>query len=975
MGQRDSPFPTISCKQLGGTVPHRHCLGNVLRPMKRTLPLIVATLVLAAAPLPAAQSPSVDGFNFVKNVGGIAEYKLPANDLNVLLLEDHSAPVLTFMVTYRVGSRNEVTGTTGATHLLEHLMFKGSKNFHAGIGKGFDTLMDRVGGINNATTWLDRTNYYENLPSDHLELAVQLEADRMRNLLLREADREPEMTVVRNEFERDENDPASALDKEVGANAYLAHPYHHPTIGWRSDIEKVSIEKLREFYDTFYWPNNSTITIIGDFKPEVALRLVKQYFGAITRSPKPIPEVYTEEPPQTGPRRVIVKRPGEVGVVQIAYKAPPALHPDHAALEVLAAVLSTGKTSRLYRALIDTNLAISADASKGFFHDQTLFNTTAMLAPGVTHEQAEKTLIAEVEKVKKEGVTPAEVERAINKVMAAIAYGRDGSFAIAGQINEAIAVGDWTLYIALLDQLKTVKAEDVHRVAKTYLNEDQGTTGWFIPIAEPATELKKSVRTSGDRQPTFAARGPHYYRSPTDEVAEDGADTRLRGLRTPMQRDAGIAPSRGAPGGLETRISPNVRRRDIEGVDVLTLKTGIKEVVTIRGVLNAGDVFNAPQNTAIADLTAGMLDKGTVKHDKFALAEMLEQVGATINFGTGTHTMNFTGKALRKDLPLVLGLLVEQLRTPRFDPEEFAKLKKQIAGRYKRQLEDTDFRASNTFARSIFPVGHPNRPPDDEKYLADVEAATLDQLTAFHAANYGPTGARIIAVGDVDDASIDRAFKEAFAGWKGGHPLPVGPKAPAIVKARSENVNMPGKTSVSIVIGQPSSLRYNDPNYQPLNMATAVLGSGFFSARLLDTIRQREGLTYGIGANLSADTHNDGAWAIHATFAPELLTKGMASTLRELRRFHAEGLTEEEVNTFKTTLTGSYKVALSTTSGLATALLNSIQRGYGPEWIDEYPKRIQALTLQEVNAAIRKFLDPDKMILVQAGTLPSNKAE
>src|SRR6185295_5603717 len=274
---------------------------------------------------------------------------------------------------------------------------KGSKNFHPGIGKGFDTLMDKVGGINNATTWLDRTNYYENLSSDQLELAVQLEADRMRKLLLREEDRQPEMTVVRNEFERDENDPSSALDKEVNANAFLAHPYHHPTIGWRSDIEKVPIEKLREFYDTFYWPNNATVTVIGDFATPRTLSLIQQYFGAITRSPKPIPQVYTEEPAQTGPRRVVVKRPGEVGVVEIAYKVPAALHADHPAFEVLAAILSEGKTSRLYRALIDTNLAINADATKGFFHDATLFNTTAVLAPGSTHEQAEKTLIAEVE--------------------------------------------------------------------------------------------------------------------------------------------------------------------------------------------------------------------------------------------------------------------------------------------------------------------------------------------------------------------------------------------------------------------------------------------------------------------------------------------------------------------------------------------------------------------------------------------------
>ncbi|WP_414661380.1 M16 family metallopeptidase [Horticoccus sp. 23ND18S-11] len=920
---------------------------------------VVPFLALA---LSAADRPAVEGFSFVQQSGAIAEYKLAANDLNVLLLEDHSAPVLTFMVTYRVGSRNEVTGTTGATHLLEHLMFKGSKNFHPGIGKGFDTLMDSIGGINNATTWLDRTNYYENLPSDHLELAVQLEADRMRNLLLREEDRQPEMTVVRNEFERDENDPASALDKEVGAVAFIAHPYHHPTIGWRSDIEKVTIEKLREFYDTFYWPNNATITVIGDFKPATALQLIKQYFGAIPRSPHPIPQVYTVEPAQTGARRVTVRRPGEVGVVQIAFKVPRALHADHPALEVLASVLSDGKTSRLYRALIDPNLAISADASKGFFHDDTLFNASVTLAPSVTHEQAEKTLLAEIEKVKKDGVAPAEVERAINKLLAGLAYRRDGSFAIAGQINESIAVGDWTYYYRLLEQLRTVTAADVQRVAKAYLNEAQSTTGWFIPQEESPGSAGVPPAGASKRADTLtsAANGPHYYRDPA--APRTG---------TPLARDAGpVTAGSGAVASGETKIAANVRRRNVAGVDVVTLKTSIQDVVTLRGVVGAGDVFNPPGNSAIADLTAGMLDKGTTKRDKFAVAALLEQAGATVSFSTSSHTLNFSGKTLRKDLSLVLGLIAEQLRTPRFDPEEFAKLKKQMIGRHKRQMEDTDYRAGGAFARAVFPAGHPNRPPTDEKYLADIEAATLEQLQAFHAANYGPAMAQLVAVGDVDDAVIDRTLGEALAGWKGGRTLPVAAKAGAPVAARIERVQMPGKTSVSIVIGQPSGLQYKDSNYQSLNMATAVLGSGFFSARLLDIIRNREGLTYGIGASLGSDTYADGAWSIQATFAPELLEKGLASTVRELRRFHAEGLSAAELATFKTTLTGSYKVALSTTGGMAGALLNALQRGYDATWLDEYPRRLQALTLAEVNAAIKTFVRPDTMITLMAGTLP-----
>jgi zinc protease len=257
--------------------------------------------------------------------------------------------------------------------------------------------------------------------------------------------------------------------------------------------------------------------------------------------------------------------------------------------------------------------------------------------------------------------------------------------------------------------------------------------------------------------------------------------------------------------------------------------------------------------------------------------------------------------------------------------------------------------------------------------MLEEAGATLEQLKAFHDANYGPAAARIVIVGDVDDAAINRTLGSAFGDWQGGKPIPSAPKAPRLPAARSEKVVMPGKTSVTLMIGQPSTLKYTDPDYLALNMATSVLGSGFFSARLLDVIRNQEGLTYGIGASLGGDTYTDGSWAITGTFAPELLDKGVASTTRELNRFVSQGVTAEELANFKMTLTGSYKVALSTTNGLAASLLNALQRGYGPEWVDEYPRRIEALTLDQVNAAIKKYLQPARMITVEAGTMPDEK--
>jgi len=450
---------------------------------------VFLALLVSAAALHAAPA-SVEGFSHVKTLGGIDEYTLDANGLSVLLMSDRTAPVVTFMVTYRVGSRNEVTGTTGATHLLEHLMFKGSPNFNDAKGNSVKQFLESIGGNYNATTWLDRTNYYSEVGSENLEGYMAIESDRMRNLWLREDDRRPEMTVVRNEFEQGENDPVQSLDKEIFAAAFQAHPYHHSTIGWRSDIERVPIEKLRAFYDTFYWPDNATVTIIGDFDPATALGLVKKYYGAYPKAPHPIPQIYTEEPEQTGPRRVMVQRAGELGVVGISYKSPAGSHPDYPALEVLGNILGSGKTSRFYRALTDKNLTTNVSADAGFYHDPSLFQIYAYLAPGATHEQVEKILGEEVARVRTEGVTDAEVATAIGKITARVAYARDGSFAIASVINEDIAAGDWTLYVTLPDAIKKVTAADVKRVAGLYLDTNKSVTGWFVPVVTPASPAK-----------------------------------------------------------------------------------------------------------------------------------------------------------------------------------------------------------------------------------------------------------------------------------------------------------------------------------------------------------------------------------------------------------------------------------------------------------------------------------------------------
>ena len=421
------------------------------------------------------------GFKFVKSSGGIEEYTLQKNDLTVLVLEDHSAPVATFMVTYHVGSRNEAIGYTGSTHLLEHLMFKGSRNFNKEKGTAIWTELQNIGAQINATTWNDRTNYFEVVPSEHLERAIAIEADRMRFAFLRDEDRQPEMTVVRNEYERGENSPFDVLDKNIWATAYLAHPYHHSTIGWRSDIENISTKRLQEFYHTYYWPNNATATIIGDFNKAEALALVRNYFGEHNASKNNIPEMYTEEPEQEGPRRTVVKRAGQTGVVGVGHKTQEGLHEDTYAFQLLGKILSEGKTSRFYKTIVDRGLATSLLMYDFPFKDNGMFITYIFLTPDTDHQTVEDIVLEEYKKIINGGVTKEEIARAKAQTRASVAFSRDGSYAVASALNEAIAIGDWTFYTTFMDHIEKVSTKDIQRVAKKYLVEEKSTTGWFIP--------------------------------------------------------------------------------------------------------------------------------------------------------------------------------------------------------------------------------------------------------------------------------------------------------------------------------------------------------------------------------------------------------------------------------------------------------------------------------------------------------------
>jgi zinc protease len=414
------------------------------------------------------------------------------------------------------------------------------------------------------------------------------------------------------------------------------------------------------------------------------------------------------------------------------------------------------------------------------------------------------------------------------------------------------------------------------------------------------------------------------------------------------------------------KIADEIHRSDVGGIDVLTLKTGVKDVVTVRGLMSGGGSVVASDRPMLAELTGAMLDKGTTKQDKFAIASALEGVGASLRFLVGADALEISGRCLAKDLPMLVELLAEQLRSPAFSEEEFEKVKKQEIAEIRQAMDDTAAVAVEAFTRAVYPLGHPNRILPAEERIKAIETITLDEVKTFHAASYGVASMKLVFVGDVDAQALMKRLGESFAGSPRG--LSAEGRFPHGDAVGDQTILMPDKTNVSVAWGMATSLKYSDPDTLALRVGSEVLGGGF-TARLMGTVRDKEGLTYGIGAGISGDDSWNGAWRIRANFSPELLDKGIASTRRELLKWWNEGITAEELAARKSDMAGSYKVGLSTTGGMASAILDALRRGYDLTWVDEYPAKIQELTLDQVNAAIRTHLDPGKMVIIKAGTV------
>ena len=421
-------------------------------------------------------------FRLVDEAGKLKRFEYEPNGLRIIHSYDPTFPVVVFMITYHVGSRNEPVGLTGATHFLEHLMFKGTHRFHKSINTSIMDTLQQEGARMNATTWLDRTNYYEMLPKSKVELAFDIESDRMRNLRLDPEDVNSEKTVILNELDRGQNQSSRMLYQTLWSTAFTAHPYHHPTIGWRTDVEEMTPEGLRHFYDQFYWPENATISVIGQITQEEAFSLLEKYFGSISNPVEKKEQLIVKEPVQLSERRFSMEREEKVGSLMIGYKNCAGADDDAETLDLVSQILNTNKVGRLDRELVDTKIAAGARSNNSRFLDPSLFTFSASLLGPSGHEQAEEAIQKIVSEMLKTGLRQDELDLAKKRFAADLVYAQDGPFSVASYLNEAIAIDDWQLFPNYIDRISRISLDEVNSVLEKYFVDSRKTVGYLLPI-------------------------------------------------------------------------------------------------------------------------------------------------------------------------------------------------------------------------------------------------------------------------------------------------------------------------------------------------------------------------------------------------------------------------------------------------------------------------------------------------------------
>ncbi len=897
-----------------------------------------------AAPARAAAVPQP-----VASVEGITEYRLP-NGLKVLLFPDQSKPTVTVNITYLVGSRHEAYGETGMAHLLEHLVFKGTPR-HRDIPR---ELTER-GSRPNGTTWFDRTNYFETVPAtdENLEWALDLEADRMVNSFIAKKDLDSEMTVVRNEFESGENSPERVLIEALMSTGYRWHNYGKTTIGAKADLENVPIERLQAFYRKYYQPDNAVLVVAGKFDPAKTLPLIVRKFGAI---PKPVRSLergnllfptYTRDPAQDGERTATIRRVADKQLVGAMYKVPALAHPDNAPVQVLAAVLSQSPGGRLYKALVETKLAARINGFTFDLREPGVVMAWADLRKDQSLDSARTAMLGALDAARGATFSAEEVERARNELVSGIERLLDNSEEVGFALTEYEASGDWRLLHLTRDRLRAVTPADVQRVARAYLKPDNRTTVAFVPVDKPdraeipeAPDVPSLVRDykGGVR----VAEGEAFDATPRN------IDARTRRLDL--------------PNGLRVTLLPKKTRGAVVNGQVI-LRFGTLESLTGQRVA--------------ASVAGSMLMRGTTERTRQQMKDTLDKLKASVFAGGTVRSGSATFSVRRENLVPTLRLVAEMLRRPAFDAGEFEKLRTERLAALEAGRRDPQALAFTEINRVVSPRerAHPLYVPTVEESVDEWKGASLDAAKRFHADFYTARYADVALVGDFDADSVRTLVAQLLGDWSTTKPWAMIPEPYTRTDSAFISFETPDKANALFGAVQSVRLADGDPDYAAMEVATEILGGGFLKSRITDRLRQKDGLSYSAGSQLGVSAGDSSATLVtFAIYAPENVDRLQTAYREELDRFVKDGVTAEELELAKTGWVRGRQQRYANDNELVGLMIgnrrwNRTFTGYDLA----LEERVRALTVADVNAVIRKYVDPKQTVIIRAGDFEGAK--
>ena len=894
--------------------------------------LALCTLLTAQTPTPSLPQ----GITRGASVEGITEYQLQ-NGLRVLLFPDPTKTTTTVNITFLVGSRNEDYGETGMAHLLEHMLFKGTP--------GHTNVMQEVtahGSRWNGTTDNDRTNYFETFEGNDVNLnwALDLEADRMVNSFVAKKDLDSEMTVVRNEFESGENNPISILSERVLSTAYLWHNYGKSTIGARSDIEHVPIERLQAFYHRYYQPDNAVLTIAGHVDEAKTLALVAKYFGPIPRPTRILQKTYTEEPVQDGERSVILRRVGDAKVVIVGIHVPALAHPDGPLASILGDVFADAPSGRLYKALVSTKKAGAVFDNSTDSREPGMLLLYAQAPKTADVDDLQKTFLSVMDEVENKPPTDEEVNR--SKIKAATQFDllirnseRLGLF-----LSEFIAAGDWRLAFITRDRIEKATTADVDNFARQYLKASNRTVGLFIPTDKPE-------RAEIPQAPDVLALVKDY---------KGGAAV--------------------AAGEVFDPSPENIDKRTVRGTIQPGIKLALISKKTRGNVVNAtmrlhfGDEQNLRGKDAIASLTGAMLMRGTAKHTRQQIVDEFNRLKAQVRVNGTAEGATVSIQTTKENVGPVLDLVGEILREPSFPDAEFETLKQQQITRLESQLTEPNaiaFRLSERHLRP-YPKGDVRYVPTIEENIAEVRGVKLDDVKDFYGQFYGVAKGEFAAVGDVDAESVQKQLGTLFQDWKSkshyDRVVTDYKKAPQV----NQSIETPDKANAVFVAVQPVQLDDANPDYPALLLADYILGGAGLDTRLAARIRVKDGLSYGVGSQLEVPTKENGAaFMAYAIAAPQNVSKVETDFGEELNRAIQDGFTVSEIAAAKSGWLQSRQVSRGQDNELATRLVTEAFWDRTMQWDRQLESRVANLTPEAVNGALRKYFDPVQISIFKVG--------